>query len=244
MRTLGSAWRLRRSPWLLGALLFALGFALSNFIFVLIPSGHAAKASLSEASLGPTRQLSPDFDGRGMVILGAVGRPLSAAITRYNVEKHFPASQWDCLILSYKSDSSIVHEHPRGCRIVLEEGWQYGNLMYKAARSFDVNEYEFVAIVLDDVLLDERTFHVPSMLRFMTQHQLDMASPVVAGVGLHWAQSDFYNEVHPWRMAQVMSASDSPGAQLSTDPDSSFAIPFRPLPPPRPTRISRRTTHG
>uniref|UniRef100_A0A7S1U0C1 Uncharacterized protein n=1 Tax=Phaeomonas parva TaxID=124430 RepID=A0A7S1U0C1_9STRA len=186
---------------------------------------------------GPRKASSsaPHDEKRNIVVLGAVGRPLSAAVVRYNVIHHFPAESWDCVLLTYKKESSIIEDKPEHCVVISRTEEHLGGFIRLFHESLLAGRYGeehgHVALVLDDVLLDERTFSSDEMLRFMAHHDLHAATPLVNGVGAKWGRGESMNEVHPDRLGEALRNAHAAGSEkaspelrgIPADADASYA---------------------
>lgn len=159
--------------------------------------------SIHRVTVGPELQ-------RSLVVFSAVGRPTSVPLVAYNARQHFPAEEWDCIVLAYALEDSLKEALPPHCVVELHAGFHFGDfinhLVVEQAVEGQVR-YQYVALILDDVLLDARTFSVDAVRRFMRRHRLAVASPALDGVGQRWGSLSA-NEV--WRGRREDFAAERP----------------------------------
>lgn len=152
---------------------------------------------------------------RGLVVFSAVGRETSVPLVAYNARQHFPADEWDCLVFAYALESALKAALPPHCIVELHVGFHFGDFInhFAAEQAAEGQvRYQYIAVVLDDVLLDARTFSVAAVKRFMRRHRLAVASPAMDGVGQRWGR---YSANEVWRGRREDFAAERPQSQRS-----------------------------
>jgi hypothetical protein len=166
-----------------------------------------------EARMSQDRESHHNY--KGLVIIGAAGRKETILTIIHNILTHFSGAEWDVLVNCYKHEAAeeikaLLEEHSetfankqKNVTINLQEGFQFGDFFSRHQLLPTLESYQFISIVLDDVLLDTK-YSVPEMIEFMQRNQLHVSSSIINGAGEKWGRMS-YNEVYPLRRERLLA---------------------------------------
>jgi hypothetical protein len=143
---------------------------------------------------------------KNLVAFVALGSQSSVATVHHNVHAHFP--RWDCIVFVHLDESEIspddqkVKEIGSKCTIVRLPGLYWSHFLMTLTPQL-TQQYEYIAVVLDDLFAPahgESAVNMTKLLQQMQQYNLSSISPSIMGAA--WP-STLPQEPCLWHVHQI-----------------------------------------
>ena len=151
-------------------------------------------ASIAATSLPPcSTSKSILKKKKNLVVINAIGRRAYLPYNVHAIQHHFPHDdEWDCIAFMYVNESHIPDSDQHltllrdnlGCTVIRTPEMHWGIFLQFLSPTLVVPQYEYIAILLDDVFLPhhgDHAIHVPQLLHQMKVHNVTSLSPGIVG---------------------------------------------------------------
>ena len=127
------------------------------------------------------------------MVVNAIGRRAYLPYTVHAIQHHFSHDDgWDCIAFMYVNESHIPDSDQHltllrdnlGCTVIRTPGMYWGIFLQFLSPTLVVPQYEYIAILLDDVFLPhqgDHAIHVPRLLHQMKVHNVTSLSSGIVG---------------------------------------------------------------
>ena len=124
---------------------------------------------------------------KNLVIVNAVGQRSNLPLNVHAMDNHFSQDDWDCILFMYMNETVIPDDddnlwklqQEERCAVIRTPGIPWG-VFLQFLPPLLVNQYEYIAVLLDDIYLPrqgKRPINVPRLLSQMQTHNLSSITP-------------------------------------------------------------------